>query len=862
MMAQYHATKLQYPDCLLFYRMGDFYELFYEDAEKASRVLDITLTRRGKSQGDDIAMCGVPFHACEPYVAKLIKAGFKVAICEQMETPEEAKKRGGDKALVRRDVVRVITAGTLTEDNLLDAKANNFLSAISLIKNEWGLAWLDLSTGAFFTRACKTLEDLLPALAALDAKEILLSDNLPKQEALETRFEGVFTRQSPLYFDTATAEKNLCTFYDTKNFSSFGDFTPAEISAAGALLRYAAHTQKEKLPRLAAPSQQHNNDFMLIDPATRRNLELHKTITGEKAGSLLSVIDRTLTAGGGRLLASALAQPLCSIRAVNNRLKTVSLFFENNKLAETLRETLRTSPDMERALARLSVGRGSPRDLAALKDGMRRAETLQGTLLLEQNKEFASIAAGLALPPALQAFADKLTRALSENLPFLARDGGFIKQGYAKNLDELRLMRDDSQRLIAQLQGQYIKKTGIDSLKITYNNVLGYFIEVPAKRADVMMNNTDFIHRQTMANAVRFTTPDLATLERDISSAAEKSLGIELALFDEFVQETMELAASLSQTAEALNQLDMFTSLAILAREENYVCPEICDEPLIDIQGGRHPVVEHALRQKAAGFIPNNCKIDNAERIWLLTGPNMAGKSTFLRQNALIIILAQMGSFVPAKAARIGLVDRLFSRVGASDDLARGHSTFMVEMVETAAILNQSTARSFVILDEIGRGTATFDGLSIAWAALEYLHEKLQCRTLFATHYHELNQLKETLPALTSYSMAVKEWNGDIVFLHEVKAGAADRSYGIHVAELAGLPASVTARAQDVLTALEKKNEGSSENTTATLQSPPDFNKPQINDNTALIEKLNSISPDALSPREALELIYALKSLV
>lgn len=872
MMAQYHAVKAQYPDCLLFYRMGDFYEMFFNDALVASAILDITLTKRGKTQGDEIPMCGVPFHAHEAYMARLIRAGHKVAICDQTETPEEARQKRGSKALVNRDVIRVVTQGTLTEEGLLDARSNNYLACLAEVGGQYGLSWLELSTGAFYVQP--VLErDLAMALGRVSASELLIADRLSQKESLFdllALIRDTLTVQPGSLFDSDNARKRLEDLFGVGTLDAFGGFSRAEIAAAGALIDYVDRTQKGKIPHLARPQQIVANGIMEIDLATRRNLEILRTLSGEKAGSLLASIDRTVTPAGARLLQARLSAPLCDVAAINQRLNEVEIFTRSASFCQLIRDTLKQVPDMERALGRLTVGRGGPRDLIMIRDGLKQGETLRALLIDENHPALQSISDALHQQPQTQALADRLKESLADDAPALERDGGFIRTGYSARLDELRVMRDDSRRLIAALQSRYQQMTDIDSLKISYNNILGYFIEVPAKRADKLLvrkgeeNNADnpFIHRQTMASAVRFTTPELAELERDIASASDKAIGIERELFRQMVDEVSRLSEEVGSHARAVAALDVATAFAALAVDQNYVRPVIDDSLAFDIKGGRHPVVEQVLRKNSGNeFVPNDCDLGKQQRLWLLTGPNMAGKSTFLRQNALIVLLAQTGAYVPADTAHIGLVDRLFSRVGASDDLARGRSTFMVEMVETATILNQATERSLVILDEIGRGTATFDGLSIAWACVEYLHETSKCRSLFATHYHELTALQAKLPALSCHSMQVREWKGEIVFLHAVGAGAADRSYGIHVARLAGLPGAVIARAETVLKTLEK-----GEHTATVTKLADDLplftaKAPEVPQPSALESRLKDIQPDSLSPREALDVLYELKKM-
>jgi DNA mismatch repair protein MutS len=873
-MAQYHEIKSAHPGCLLFFRMGDFYELFFDDAVAAAAALDIALTKRGRQDGADIPMCGVPVHAADSYLAKLIRAGFKVAICEQMEDPAEARRRGG-KGPVRRAVVRVVTAGTLTEDGLLDARRHNYLAGIAEAGGEFGLAWLDLSTGAF-SLAPASEAALAADLARIMPGEILVPERLLARPALFELFGEWKAALTPLAnprFDSEAARRRLEQFYGVKALDGFGQFSRAEIAAAGALVDYIALTQ---LPagtggslHLAPPARIAPGTVMQIDAATRRNLELTETLSGERRGSLLSVIDRTLTGPGARLLAEHLAAPLTVAERITARLDAVAFLVDHPAVRAALRDRLRRVPDIERSLSRLGLGRGGPRDLASLRDALGETNMLRAALarpgLVPLPEVLAGAERGLGEHHVL---VERLGRALGPELPLFARDGGFIASGYLPELDQLRELRDDSRRAIAALQTRYVEATGIASLRIRHNNVIGYYVEVSAAALDkggAGRLGPEFIHRQTMAGAQRYTTAELAELESRIASAAERALSLELRLFDDLVGEVMARRAEIAAAAAAIAALDVAASHAEGAAEARWVRPEIDTGTEFEIRGGRHPSVEAALAGKGT-FIANDCVLGE-DRIWLVTGPNMAGKSTFLRQNALIAILAQIGAFVPARAARIGIIDRLFSRVGAADDLARGRSTFMVEMVETAAILNQAGARSFVILDEIGRGTATFDGLSIAWASLEHLHEVNRCRTLFATHYHELTALAAKLPALTCHTMRVKEWRGDVVFLHEVAPGTADRSYGIHVAKLAGLPPSVTARAAEILDILEKGEEAGALARLADdlplFRAAMRRSAPEAAPRVSPVEDLlRDIRPDELTPREALELIYRLKALL
>jgi DNA mismatch repair protein MutS len=875
MMAQYLALKAAHADYLLFYRMGDFYELFFADAAKAAEALDIALTKRGKHAGEDIPMCGVPVHAAESYLEKLIRKGHRVAVCEQVEDPAEAKKRGA-KSVVKREVVRLVTPGTLTEDALLEARATNLLTALGQVKAREGgadfaLSYADMSTGEFFVAAVGQAE-IATELARLSPKELLIPDALLAQEEFAALFKSLGAALSPLpgsRFDSGNGERALKAHYNVQSLDGFGGFSRAELSAAGALIAYLELTQKGAkvaLQRIARVSPAH---FMGIDAATRRNLELTQTLAGQRGGSLLANIDRTVTASGARRLASRLAAPLTDVKVITARHDAVESFARDSELRRKAREALRAAPDIARALGRLSVARGGPRDLASLRDGIKASRDLRDSLGRDGLGKAAlggeAVTAVEALTQnvaAVSRLSDRLEFLLVDEPPYLARDGGFIKTGAHAPLDELRSLRDESRRVIAGLESQYRQRSGISQLKIKHNGVLGYFIEVSQQHADKLMADKEiFRHRQTMAGAVRFSTDELASLASRISEAAESALALEAGLFDELAMLAIEHGEALSAIADALSTLDVASALGELAVACRYIRPTIDNGLKFKITRGRHPVVESALQSVNAGpFVPNDCDLspDAKGRLWLVTGPNMAGKSTFLRQNALIAILAQTGSFVPAEAAHIGIVDRLFSRVGAGDDLAAGRSTFMVEMVETAAILNQATPKSLVILDEIGRGTATYDGLAIAWAAAEHLHETNKSRALFATHYHEMVALCERLKSMAAYTMKVREWNDSIVFLHEVISGTADRSYGIHVAKLAGLPDAVVARAEEVLRALEEGREG--HKPLAKIDDLPLFGaSAPVVKGSAVEDALKAVEPDALSPKEALEVLYALK---
>ncbi len=881
-MAQFIEIKAANPDCILFYRMGDFYEMFFEDAEVASRALGITLTKRGRYRGEDIPLCGVPVHAADDYLQRLIALGHRVAVCEQMEDPAEAKKRGS-KSVVRRDVVRLVTPGTLTEDNLLDARRSNYLAAVARQKGTesaadgFAVAWADMSTGAF--RLAETSAAALPALLArIEPRELLAADSLFDDDELRRTFKAASPAVVPLpraFFDAATAEHRVADFFSVASLDAFGSFTRLELTAAAAIVAYVDKTQVGSRPPLDPPSRESLGGALAIDAASRANLELSRTLSGERRGSLLHAIDRTVSGAGARLLADRLAAPLADPEAIRERLDAVDFFAAETTLRARLRRDLAGVPDMARALTRISLDRGGPRDLAAIAGGLKAAAQLAADLRDAggAGPEIDRIAHGLEAAPS--DLANRLVAALDDELPLLKRDGGFVRQGFHADLDDSRALRDQSRQVIAALQQTYAETTSIKSLKVKHNGVLGYFIEVAPNYAQAMTSeplNRLFIHRQTLAGAMRFSTTELSELEGRIASAAERALAIELSVFADLAQATMESGTAIKRAADMLAALDVATALAELAASEGYVRPRVDDSLTFRIDGGRHPVVEQVLREEGGSFVANGCDVggEAAGKLWLVTGPNMAGKSTFLRQNALIAVLAQIGSFVPAKSAHIGVVDRLFSRVGAADDLARGRSTFMVEMIETAAILNQAGPRSFVILDEIGRGTATYDGLSIAWATIEHLHEANRCRTLFATHYHELTALSERLPRVVNATVKVKEWRGDVVFLHEIVPGSADRSYGIQVAKLAGLPRPVIERARSVLAELEKSG---GNNAASMLDDLPLFSLARhpaaasqseaLPDpaEAELLAALDTLAPDELSPREALEAIYRLKAL-
>ena len=881
MMAQYLRIKAGHPDCLLFYRMGDFYELFLEDAEVAARTLNIVLTKRGKHLGEDIAMCGVPVERSDDYLHRLIQAGHRVAICEQMEDPAEARKRGG-KSVVERDVVRLVTPGTITEEGLLDpTRANVLLALIRLPQSDdralIGFAALDISTGAFLVGDGPEA-GLAALIARHDPREVVVPETVLAIEAVGQVLTEAGVPVTPVareFADGAMAERRLREWFGVDTLDGFGAFSRAEIAAAACAVAYVTRTQVGLRPQLRPPVRVERGRTMEIDAATRANLELTRTLAGERPGSLLASIDLTVTAAGGRALAERLAAPLTDVPPILARQEALAALLAAPRPRAELRASLKAAPDLERALSRIALDRGGPRDLAGLRDGLlvarRVAAALRGLPQLP-NTLVAAASVLEALDPALD---ELLARGLADELPLAKRDGRFVRPGFEAAIDEARALRDDARQVIAALQARYAEATGARTLKVKHNNVLGFFIEVSQPVGEGWLrppHNALFIHRQTMTGAMRFSSTELADLDQRIASASDRMLALELAVFDRLAAAVLAAAPAIRAAADALALVDVTAALAELAALRDWTRPVIDESLAFAIAGGRHPVVEAALRGKGAGFVANDCDLSAPEarrgpaggRIAVVTGPNMAGKSTYLRQNAIVAILAQMGAYVPATSAHIGVVDRLFSRVGAADDLARGRSTFMVEMVEAAAILNQAGPRSLVILDELGRGTATFDGLSIAWAAIEHLHDCNRTRGLFATHFHELTQLAKRLPRLVNLTMRVTDWNGEVVFLHEVVPGAADRSYGIQVAKLAGLPALAIERARVLLAELEASARAAPAPRLEDLplfalresEAPP-MEPPARRD--ALRDALDAIDPDTLSPRAALEALYALK---
>lgn len=861
MIAQWRRLKQTHPEAILFFRMGDFYELFFDDAVAAAPVLEVALTRRGKDRGAEVPMCGVPVHALDTYLHRAIRKGFKVAVCEQTEDPAEAKKRGG-KTLVERDVVRLVTPGTLTEDALLDPLQHNWLAAIAVQGERAAIARVDLSTGRFETEALAK-DMLAAALARLAPAELLVPAERLEEALFQRQLRDVTERITPIAgvrFDPSVGLRLLKARFGVTDLAPFGEFERAEIGAAGALVDYLELTQKSGSFHLFEPVRIDDATLLQIDPATRRSLELLRGPEGDRSGSLLASVDRTSSAIGARLLARRIAEPAARLDLIRPRADRVAACVGDDRLRGGLRAMLAGMPDPERPLARLAAQRGGPRDLLALGDAAARAGRVLD-LLHDAPAAFAGLLPELA---GLEEFAQRLLQTLAEPAPVRVEDGGLLRLGVDAEYDRLVSMRDAGRAHLDRFEQRLREETGIGSLKVRHNNMLGWYAEVPA--AQEARVPASFVRRQGLAGAVRFTTPELQALERALGEAADGAHARERAIFAQLRDEALSHAGRLRAAAGALAELDVAAGLAQLAHERGWVRPELLDEPVFAIRAGRHPVVEAALAAEGQAFVANDCDLAPERRLWLLTGPNMAGKSTFLRQNALIVVLAQAGSFVPAQEARIGLVDRLFSRVGAADDLARGRSTFMVEMLETSTILARATERSLVVLDEIGRGTSTWDGLSIAWAVVEHLHDKIRCRGLFATHYHELTHLAASLPRLALHQVKVKEWQGSIVFLHEIGQGIAESSYGLHVAALAGLPRPVLKRARDVLARLERSEaRGAAARLAddlpllALIDEPPQEPAAAEPPPDGLRIILDGVDPDTLAPKAALDLIYRLK---
>lgn len=868
-MKQYLEIKFANVDCLLLFRMGDFYELFYEDAITASRILGIALTRRGKNGEEEIPMCGVPHHALENYLNKLLEDGFKVAICDQLETPEEAKKRGGYKAVVNRDVVRIITPGTIIEESLLDSKEPHYLASVFIGKNQAAICYVDLSTSEISVVSMQESE-IINELARIKPKEILLGESFRSSPLAISITSGLNLRisyQVDSFFAEPKALKNILNFYSIQALSAIGDLAPQQICAVGTILEYLSITQKDSMPKLPKPRILNYHKFMNIDAATRRNLELNIALGGGNRGSVFYSIDHTISKAGSRLLYNYLGAPLIDIETINQRLEITDFFYKNMNLTRSIRASFKKTGDLERCIARLGMGRSTPNDLLSIKYIIEIAESIRA--------DFVKIV-GIHLPDLLEKLIQPLlghdnvleviSQSIKEDALNNLTNGGIIKHDFHPKVKELHDLIDNGKDHIEKLKDKYRSETGIDSLKISHNNVVGLFIDITSRHSE-KITDPKFIHRQTTANSVRYTSVELQELESKMINAKTQVIALEREIYDQICLQVLANHENLRKLATALAKLDVFCNFAHVADEKEYVRPEITDDMCFEITEGRHPVVEDGLKKNHEAFISNDCILLDSDRIWLITGPNMAGKSTFLRQNAIIAILAHIGCFVPARKAKIGVIDKIFSRIGSGDDLTKGQSTFMVEMLETSAILAQSTPRSLIILDEVGRGTSTYDGVAIAWSVLEHIHDKLKSRCLFATHYHELTAMEDILPALRNYTIAIDENNGKILFLHKIIKGAADRSYGVHVADLAGLPKSVIRRATELLKKFEKDStksnkkimQGESHNLNLfDIQTVPSEAKKHSQLEEAMIE----IDPDKLTPREALEVLYNLKKLL
>jgi len=877
MMQQFITIKKEHKDYLLFYRMGDFYELFMEDALLASKALDITLTHRGQINDKPLPMCGVPAHSHEAYLHKLINKGFKVAICDQMEDPKEAKKRGY-KAIVKREVTRIITPGTITEDGLLNASSSNYLSAINFKKDKYIISWVDISTGEFLFLETRK-ENVASEIARINPSEILIPDILWGDHEFNdfiSDWKKEITPYTMNFFESTKGKEKVKNQFNIKFLDSIGEVDNIEYGCIGALIEYIDLTQKGNMPKIDIPRRFVVNNHMVIDNAARKNLEINKTLNGDSKGSLFNIINNTSSSSGARLLYSYMNNPLLDVKEIESRHDVVEFYINNENVKDNIRETLNLLPDMERILSRVHTGRSGPRDIVAIRVGLKKSRDILEIfehISVKFPEELKSIHKDLGIQSNLIHYLDK---SLKNEVPLMARDGGFVKDEFNFKLDEYRSMHQNAKEHKDQLKQQYIEDTGINTLKIKDNNVIGFFIEVTPQHAEKIPEY--FVHRQTLGSCLRYTSPELKELEHKIINSKGYAIDLEMQIFEEILQKIRENSDAIALAASAMAKLDVFLSFAQLAYNNNYCRPVLNDSVDFKIKEGRHPVVERNIAKSdlSEAFIANDCDLSDNQKMWLITGPNMAGKSTFLRQNAIIAIMAQIGSYVPAESATIGVVDKVFSRVGASDDLARGQSTFMVEMIETAAILMHATPRSLVILDEIGRGTATFDGLSIAWAVLEYLHEHNKSRTLFATHYHEITHLSEKLENLVCYTVKVKEWKNDIIFMHEIIAGSADRSYGIHVGKIAGLPEAVINRSEEILNLLQEGESGSAVNRLISdlplfsysniefINKEKSDSSPKKTGNNAdkIYDELKELEINKITPMQAINILFKLKELI
>jgi len=843
MMLQYLKIKAQHPHELLFYRMGDFYELFYDDAKKAAALLDITLTARGKSNGEPIPMAGIPYHSADGYLAKLVRVGQSVAIAEQIGDPEASK------GPVERKVVRVVTPGTVSDEALLDERRDNLLVALHRNQNRYGFATLDIGSGRFTVFEADGIEATLAELQRLAPAELLLEDSIDCTEILARN--GV--RRRPVWeFEIDTAQRLLTQQFNTHDLQGFGcAHLLVAIPAAGCLLNYARETQRTAMPHIRSIAHERREDSVIMDAATRRNLELDINLGGGVEHTLMWVLDKTRSAMGSRLLRRWLNRPLCNREILEQRQLAVKALLLDYRF-DAVRAALQPIGDVERILARVALRSARPRDLARLQTSLASLPTLQTVCRAIEAPLVQRLSAQIREFPHL---AGLLARAIDDNPPMVIRDGGVIAAGYDAELDELRGLSTNAGDYLVDLETRERARTGISTLKVGYNRVHGYYIEISRGQAEHAP--ADYIRRQTLKNAERFITPELKTFEDKALSAKSRALAREKFLYDELIESLNAELLELQDSAAAIAELDVVATLAERAEALNLCQPELIEDESIDIREGRHPVVEQVLD---APFIPNDVRFDSERRMLIVTGPNMGGKSTYMRQTALIVLLAHIGSFVPAKAARIGIVDQIFTRIGSSDDLAGGRSTFMVEMTETANILHNATARSLVLMDEIGRGTSTFDGLSLAWAAAIHLVRQVRAFTLFATHYFELTQLPDSFSQAVNVHLDATEYNDHIVFLHSIQEGPANRSYGLQVAKLAGIPAAVIAAAKRKLTELESGTGAAIGNTPLSAPLQPDLFVAAVAH--PLVERVREIDPDDLNARQALELLYELKGLV
>ncbi|MCD6521231.1 DNA mismatch repair protein MutS [Candidatus Calescamantes bacterium] len=836
MIKQYHSLKEKHPDKILLFRLGDFYETFYEDAKVASRLLGIVLTSRPVGKDRRIPMAGIPYHALESYLNKFLKHGYRVAICEQVEDPKKAR------GLVKREVVRVITPGTVLEENILEDKINNYLLSLYPAEEKWGIAWVDISTGELWVWESER-EKVLSQLERISPREILLPESFSKDFKVN---ENCITTPYPDWsYSLPRAEEILKMHFQVSNIDGLGlRELPLARGAAGALLSYLEDLEGEIPQNLTTIKVFQDEEYLILDPATVRNLELVRNVAGEEKGSLIEVLDETLTPMGGRLLRKWLLHPLRDIQKIRERLDAVDEL--QKKSFTLLKERLSSVYDLERILARVERGVAKPRELISLKETLKALPGIISALSPFESPLLKNIKETLKPLPEL---ADLLERALIENPPQTVKEGGLIKDGFSPELDELRQIARGGKEWVAKLQEEEIKKTGIKSLKIGYNKVFGYYIEVT--KPNLHLVPPHYIRKQTLVNAERFITPELKEKEALILNAEERIKELEYEIFQEIRQKVTAFTLPLQKNAQALAELDVLLSLAQVSLKYDYVKPELVEDKIIQIQDGRHPVLERLLDEP---FVPNDTEVFEDSPILIITGPNMAGKSTYIRQVALIVLLAQMGSFVPAKSAKIGIVDRLFTRVGAQDELVRARSTFMVEMNEVANILRNATERSLIILDEVGRGTSTFDGISIAWAVAEYIHNHIKARTLFATHYHEITELAQILPGIKNYHIEVREWGGRVIFVRKIKPGATDRSYGIHVARLAGVPEEVIKRAGEVLKDLERRHPGRKIKTLKE-EKQLTFFTPRPH---PVVEKIKEIKIEEVSPLKAFDILRGL----